>query len=597
MVSFQRIGPAPADPRAGEQMVPMRDGVRLATDVYLAGARREPGPVVLIRLPYDKSGPYTAMPATATLLNDSGYHVVVQDVRGKFRSEGETVMFTHEAADGYDTIDWITRQPWSDGAVGMCGDSYYGFTQWAAASTGHPALRAISPRLTGMNLGALPTRARGSRTSEVEMGVHRLYPATIFVTNDIVEWEMEWSRRPPATAVEEVFAAVGHRSATYDAWLGHDTWLERGAGLERDAWLESSVEQPTPPGGAGPTAEAPPRFPAGHPLDAPPVPALLTIGWWDNCAPWQWQDVAAIADRPAWAAVTHLLIEAIDHENYDLADLPITADRDHADDDEALATMLHRSLGPTIAFFDRHLRGDHRGGPIPKVRFTIAGEREVRTSPSWPPSDASPVAWHLSTSGSLDSSPCPDRGGMTWRHDPDDPVPSPVGNAFAFVREWPDERGLAERNDVLVFATSPFADEAVLIGPVDLRATVISTGPEMDLFARLCDVAPDGSAHLVARGQLTVHGSTAAAVVAVPMGHVGYRVAAGHRLRLTVASSDAPEFVVAPGTGERRWLATGRCTNDQHIAIGGPDGARLTAALLPPTPEHAGRAPETRPAV
>ena len=71
--------------------------------------------MILIRLPYDKSGEYTAMPATAARMNARGYHVVVQDVRGKFRSEGETVMFVHEAADGSDTIDWVIARPWSNG--------------------------------------------------------------------------------------------------------------------------------------------------------------------------------------------------------------------------------------------------------------------------------------------------------------------------------------------------------------------------------------------------------------------------------------------------------------------------------------------------
>ncbi|MEZ5298293.1 MAG: CocE/NonD family hydrolase [Ilumatobacteraceae bacterium] len=190
-MSFERTGPAPRDARAIEHIVAMRDGVRLATDLYLVGGEAIPGPVVLIRLPYDKCGAYTAMPATAAVMTARGYHVVVQDVRGKFRSEGETVMFTHEAADGYDTIDWVVAQPWSDGAVAMWGDSYYGFTQLAAASGGHPALRAIAPRLTGAaRRGAGPTA--GERTSEVEMGVNRLYPCTYFQSNDVFDWEMDW---------------------------------------------------------------------------------------------------------------------------------------------------------------------------------------------------------------------------------------------------------------------------------------------------------------------------------------------------------------------------------------------------------------------
>jgi uncharacterized protein len=116
--------------------------------------------VVLVRLPYDKCGRYTFMPALAPLLLDRGYAFVVQDVLGKFRSEGETMPYVHEVADGYDTIDWITGQTWSNGVIGMFGDSYYGWTQWAAVASGHPALRAIVPRMSGSDLASIRLATR-----------------------------------------------------------------------------------------------------------------------------------------------------------------------------------------------------------------------------------------------------------------------------------------------------------------------------------------------------------------------------------------------------------------------------------------------------
>src|SRR4051812_24781529 len=206
-IPFERLTARPPGPLAEEHMVAMRDGARLATDVYLPAGDVTPGPVVLIRLPYDKNGEYTFIPDIATYMVDRGYRVVTQDVRGKFRSEGESILWINEAYDGYDTIEWITHQPWSDGAVGMWGDSYYGFTQLAAASTAHPALRAIAPRVTGTRLGDLPVRRPGERVvAEVEMGVGRLYPVTHFQANDTYHWEMDWSARPYADAVERWFA-------------------------------------------------------------------------------------------------------------------------------------------------------------------------------------------------------------------------------------------------------------------------------------------------------------------------------------------------------------------------------------------------------
>ncbi len=142
------------DERADQVMVAMRDGVRLATDVYLPTGARGPMPAVLVRLPYDKSGHFSFMPQVAPFFTERGYACVVQDVRGKARSEGETFAFTHEVADGGDTLEWISQRPWSDGAIGMFGDSYYGFTQWAAIASGHPALRAIVPRMTSTEIVA-----------------------------------------------------------------------------------------------------------------------------------------------------------------------------------------------------------------------------------------------------------------------------------------------------------------------------------------------------------------------------------------------------------------------------------------------------------
>ena len=110
---------------------------------------------MLIRLPYDKSGEYTFIPLVAEYFTARGYRVVAQDVRGKFRSEGDALLFVNEVDDGYDTIEWITRQAWSNGRVAMWGDSYYGYTQWAAVAELPPlpamkiAIRARSTVLRG----------------------------------------------------------------------------------------------------------------------------------------------------------------------------------------------------------------------------------------------------------------------------------------------------------------------------------------------------------------------------------------------------------------------------------------------------------------
>jgi uncharacterized protein len=550
-IPFERLTARPPGPLAEEHMVRMRDGARLATDVYLPAGDDDvvpPGPVVLIRLPYDKNGEYTFIPDIATYMVDRGYRVVTQDVRGKFRSEGEAILWINEAYDGYDTIDWIVAQAWSDGVVGMWGDSYYGYTQLAAASAGHPALRAIAPRVTGTRLGDLPVRRPGERTSEVEMGVGRLYPVTHFQANDTYHWEMDWSARPYADAVERWFATVGERSPSYDLTMPEPAPLR--------------------------------RFPAGHPFAAPAVPMLMTIGWWDNCAPWSWADHAQVSARPAWALNEWLLLEDIDHENNSFARVPYAEDDNPVTSAEARAEMFPRYLDPALEFFDIFLRGLGSPADLPRVRWKVAGEDALHAAPSWPPPGAASTLLYVSSDGRLRDVPEPGETAREWPHDADAPVPSPVENAFEFLREFPDERELAERDDVLAFDGDVAESPLLLAGPVGLRATIASSGPEMDLFARLADVAPDGAAHLIARGQVTLYEATEPATVAVDLGHTAYRLAPGHRLRLTLASSDFPEFVPVPGNGGHRWLEADTETNRQSVVLGGDNGAALTLSII-----------------
>ncbi|MDQ2689828.1 MAG: CocE/NonD family hydrolase, partial [Chloroflexota bacterium] len=356
MLDYLRIGPAEISDLAEEEFVRMRDGVRLATDVYLpttidGGRDHSPGDTILIRLPYDKSGEYTFIPLIAEYFMARGYRVVAQDVRGKFRSEGEALLFVNEARDGYDTIDWITHQRWSNGRVAMWGDSYYGFTQWAAASTQHPALKAIAPRVTGTQLGEPVRHEPGAATSAVEWAITYLYPVSYFHSEDAYFWEMDWSRRPFAAQVEEFHEAVGRRSRSYDQWYPKPVRLR--------------------------------RFPDGHPFDARPLPVLHTIGWWDNCAPLSWADVAEIERRPGWAHNHFLRIESMDHESYYLDDGPEQRTAERSEDQ--IRAELPRMLDPALEFFEVFVRHNGSATDIPRVAWNLAGTEGMRSSGSWPP--------------------------------------------------------------------------------------------------------------------------------------------------------------------------------------------------------------------
>ncbi|EYT56119.1 X-Pro dipeptidyl-peptidase [Leucobacter sp. UCD-THU] len=583
---YHRLGPAPVSELAREERVRMRDGVRLATDVYLpraggsrstdadrpegaerpapdAGAEQAnlaqtgaldetPGDTILIRLPYDKSGEYTFIPLIAEYFTRHGYRVVAQDVRGKFRSEGEALLFVNEVRDGSDTLDWIVQQPWSNGRVAMWGDSYYGYTQWAAAASGHPALRAIAPRVTGTQLGEPVHRRPGDRTRPVEWAITNLYPLTHFHGPDTWLWEPDWSRRDFAAQAEAFMAHAGSRSRSYDQWAPHPVTL--------------------------------PRFPQGDPFAGRSVPALHTIGWWDNCAPLSWADVDAIREHPNWDALHYLRIEPIDHESFRLVER--AADRVEQRSEAQIRALLPRTLDPALAFFEVFVRGNGSPADVPRVSWNLAASDEgdageMRIADAWPPAGVRVETRFATPRGGLAAERPAEAGEASWRHDPADPVPSSVPDAFSYLLHLPDEAPIGARGDVLVFEAPVQPCDVDLAGPVEARVRLRSSGPVADCFVRLLDVAPDGTALRIARGQLQLRDATRAETLAIDLGHVGYRLRAGHQLRVHVSSSDYPEFLPQPGTGADPWTEGERMrTNTQTIVIGGADALAIDIPVL-----------------
>jgi predicted acyl esterase len=549
----QTIGPAPLDPDAEEVHVRMRDGVRLATDVYL-GDGTTPRPAVLVRLPYDKCGRYTFMPQLAPHFTSRGYAFVVQDVRGKFRSGGDTMPYAHEVTDGYDTLDWLTSQPWCDDTVGMFGDSYYGYTQWAAVASGHPALRAIVPRVTSADIGV--TRTQWADTVAPLYGAD--YLAHFWVDQPIYDYQVDWAHRPLSEVFDDAFTVIGARSAAFDA----------------------ALRASDDPHAAGPRWRQ-------HPFDLLRIPVLHSVGWFDNIAPESMRDYTALTVRSDRADLQYLVADATDHENYQLADLPIGTATDHDQDDTALQRLIPVYLGPALDFFDRTLR--HRGelAGLPPVRWRLGHDGWHETT-AWPPPGTRELRLYLTgdratadaEGGSLTRHADSARAALGWTHDPDNLVPSTVTDPFALLREFPDEQAVESRPDVLTFTAEPLRRPLDLAGPVRLRVHVGSTAASMHLHAKLADVAPDGSAHMLVRGQTHLQNPDPGAAVEISLGHTGYRLQPGHRLRIHLACSDYPLYIWHPGTGENPWHATAGKRNEQTLVTGGFAPSYLSTTVL-----------------
>ncbi|GAA3444605.1 CocE/NonD family hydrolase [Planomonospora venezuelensis] len=539
MLTIKKTGPAAVPQDAEQVMIPMRDGVRLAADVYLAGAAdpagARPNAVVLVRLPYDKNGVYCFMPVVSRYFLARGYHVVVQDVRGKYRSEGAAEFGLHEADDGRDTIQWITEQPWCDGDVVMWGDSYYGYTTIAAAIGGHPALKAIAPRVTGSQLSMVLEYGDGTR--DVEQTARKFYFASHYVDADRYEWAPDWGRRPLRATFEEFFELLGKRSPNFDAEF------------------------------TGGSRFVPPPLKAL--LESPPVPALYTIGWFDNCAIWSWHDVRALSREPEWAERLYLRLEAIDHENYRLGDAPVTPGSDHGADPAALDRMLPRYLDPAVEFFDAVLGRSGDLAALPRVRYEVChggwGESDV-----WPPRQASDLEYHLSSDPVpvLATEAAPEAGSLRWTHDPSDLVPSVGANPFAALFDRSDLSAVGRRGDVLRFTGPATGEDADLVGAVTLLLRLRAPAGA-HVHARLLDVAPGGGAFLVAKGQIRLDVPLDGEDAVVDLQSIAYRLRAGHRLALDVMSSDFPEYVAECPAGADPWSSLPGEPVTREIILGG----------------------------
>ncbi len=540
--------PSPVPDTATQYMVAMRDGVRLATDVYLPAAG-SPVPAVLVRLPYDKNSRYVFMAQVARRLTARGYALVVQDVRGKYRSEGEPLGPVSEVRDGYDTIDWVSRQVWCTGRVGTFGDSYYGFTQWAALSAQHPALRAMVPRVTSTDISQFKHVWHGT---VVDVPWLRFvgYIASCWTGRYVHEKEPDWDQVPLTEVFEAYFRDVGERSLWYDLMV--------------------------------PRTIPVPVYGEGHPHEARPVPTLHCVGWFDNVATFSMRDYMTLASSPSAGPYQYLYADSHDHENYHLANVPVQPSDDHDTNDEALEKMLDGYIDPAIDFFDVFLREVAGAAAPPRVRWHL-GHAGYRESLAWPPPGSQVLTLYLTdlaaaaeSAGVLSASQSSAAETCEWDYDPRNLVKSAAENTFAFLFEYPDESERARHPNVLAFESKVLEQPLDLAGPVDLFVRVASSAPSTDIYAKLCDRAPDGSIHQIVRGQGVLTEPGPGSLARIELGHTGYRLRPGHRLYLQVASSDYPEFPPNSGTTENRWTAATRAGSRQVLHT----DAALTSHLV-----------------
>lgn len=550
--------------------VPMRDGVRLAADLYLPARNGKVAegrfPVVMERTPYDKEGKVNE----GRYFARRGYVAVMQDVRGRFASEGEWYAFAKEAPDGFDSIEWAATQPWCDGNVGTMGGSYCGSDQSAAATLNPPHLKAMVVSVGTSNYHTSSMRQNGAL--ELRFMVYAFRMATTSrealadatlkaaLTDDFARVG-EWLTRTPYKKGSSSLRFL----PSYEQWLldilgegdYNEYWKQRGYAI--DHYYEEHAD----------------------------VPTIYLGGWYDSYARGTTANYVALSRMKQ--TPQHLIMGPWTHGGWASS---FAGDVDFGPD-----ALMDDYNGYRLRWFDRWLKGIENGVDREQpVRLFVMGggdsrkDRSGRLShggvwrdaPDWPLPSTRATPYYLHADGTLSPQSPAASEPSRYTFDPRDPVPTIGGGISAAEHIMPagayDQRGgkrfygckdtlpLAARSDVLVFQTPELTEDVEVTGPLTVKLWAATSARDTDFTAKLIDVHPpnpdypDGFAQNISdsilrgryrnsrdQAELLEPGTVYEfAIVLYPTSNVFAR---GHRIRLDISSSNFPRFDINPNTG------------------------------------------------
>ncbi|HYK18649.1 MAG TPA: CocE/NonD family hydrolase [Bryobacteraceae bacterium] len=524
--------------------VPMRDGVKLDTNVFRPSGNYR-FPVILVRTPYGKGAEIP--PGYSAFLNH-GYTLVMQDVRGRYASQGVFDALKQEGPDGYDTLNWIAAQPWSNGKIGMMGGSYLGIAQWRAALLSNPHLKAIFPVVAGADDYFDRFYSPGGAT---KLG-HRLLWLSLNMTAPGVEtpsFDSYVSHLPLRTSDR---AATRQTVKLYQTILDHPSY---------DAfWKEQSVLAN---------------------IEQVRVPVFQVGGWYDNYAESELLAFSALHKTAGPDGKNRILIGPWAHN----MSIPF-AGINFGDDSSAPIR------GYQIAWFDRWLKNTakdtaddakHYAHEAWHAKLAIVDEAPVnifvmgvnrwRDEDEWPLARTRYRPLYLASNG--DANTLAGDGKLEWRmprksaadhfsFDPRDPVPTRGGAVCCDPKIFPwgpmDQRDVEKRPDVLVYTSEPLKKDLEVTGPIHVTLYASTSAPDTDFTAKLVDVFPDGEARNLTDGILRVRyrngldrpqlaKPSEIYPLSIDAGVTSNVFLAGHSIRVEISSSNFPRFDRNPNTG------------------------------------------------
>jgi len=494
--------------------VPMRDGVRLATWHIWPVGNESPRGALLIRTPYGVRGSRSLIGITGRLLAEQGYHVILQDVRGRYASEGRFVPFEAERNDGHDTMAWLLKQPWAGGQpIGLLGASYLAYTAWCVLAEAPEHVGAV---VSWIGSGDLYST---------------LYRGGAIAMHNVLEWGL-------TVGEQETLSA---RQVDLERGLAHTPVREADrVALRSVDWVRDWIDHPRKDAyWAALEAELPERIP----------PVLSMAGLYDFFLPSQMEqyDRLIVAHKKEGAVQPRLILGPWAHG------VP------------AKVGWWRKGLGglalrEAIAHFDRHLGCRNSTQTPAPVQYFLPGTEVWQSSESWPPEKAQHRRCFLdsgSGTGRLSwEEPADDSPTLQFEHDPNEPTLAIGGSLFGFKGGVKDQSSLESRNDVLLYDSEPLDNELTLTGPVCLSIDIEADVEDFDIAGKLVDVAPNGSAENVCEGiqrarwrDLRAEDTEPSFVepgqairIQVDLGQGVRTFRSGHRIRLVVAGSNFPSF-------------------------------------------------------
>ncbi|NIM52612.1 MAG: CocE/NonD family hydrolase [Gemmatimonadales bacterium] len=538
----------------------MRDGVRLSTDLYFPVGAPEPLPVILIRLPYNKNR-YVRLRqprSDAYFFAGHGYVVAVQDMRGRFESEGEYVVGRANRDDGYDAVEWLAKQPWSNGRVGTYGCSYLGENQLQLAATRHPNHAAAIPQAAGGGYDGTFRTFLFMDGGAFEMASGLSWFATA---------GRKTFTRPPSTLSDEEYRAALQTMNTAPPLPPVNL---------QEAFWELPVIDILESRGVSPTDyEDFVRHMPGDPYwktlnyvdqaDRFDIPALHVNSWYD-LGTRETMDVFNLFRENAESARGRdnqfVIMSPTTHCASEFVRAPVMVGaRDLGD-----ATLEYYRI--YLDWFDHWLKGIDNGiTDMPKIQYYLMGANEWRSAGTWPLPNTELTPFYLHSAGhattrlgdgTLSTTAPVDEAPDRYTYDPADPVPS-VGGPICCIsaQDAPagsfDQSEVELRNDVLVYTSDALEEGIEVTGSMEAVLYVSSSAKDTDFTVKLIDVYPDGRAFNVQETILRArYREGFDRQVFMEPGEV-YQLridlhatanyfGPGHRVRIEVSSSNFPRF-------------------------------------------------------